>query len=92
MSSIERRLERVAEAISGYDAACTCGGQGSVRVVRFVGPDDPAQEPEAARAPVRSCPQHPTRIIRFERFDRTSGAWVETDPKLLATDVRAEHE
>jgi transposase len=45
MSSIERRLERVAEAISGRNAECTCDGQGSRRVVRFVGPDDPAPCP-----------------------------------------------
>jgi hypothetical protein len=87
MSSIERRLERVAEAISGRNSGCTCDGQGSVRVVRFVGPDDPAQEPEAARAPVRSCPQHPTRIIRFERFERARGEYVECDPKLPPPNV-----
>jgi len=92
MSGLERRLERVAEAISGRNSGCTCDGQGSVRVVRFVGPDDLAQEPEAARAPVRSCPQHPTRIIRFERFDRARGAWVEAGGMLPDTNVGAEHE
>ena len=81
MFSIERRLERVAEAISGRNAECTCDGQGSRRVVRFVGADDPAQEPDAAGARGRWCPQHPTRIIRFERFDRVKGEYVECDPK-----------
>jgi hypothetical protein len=28
----------------------------------------------------RKCLQHPPRI-RFERFDRTRGEWVEIDPK-----------
>ncbi len=83
-TSIRRRLERVAEAISGHSAGCTCDGQGSVRVIRYVGPGDPPQEPEAARAPVRSCPQHPTRIIRFERFDRVKGEYVECDRKQRA--------
>jgi len=84
MSSIERRLERVAEAISGHDAACTCDGQGSVRVVRFVGPGDPLEKPGELGKPRPRCLQHKPRI-RFERFDRTSGAWVEFDPKLGPT-------
>jgi hypothetical protein len=36
MHSIERRLERVAEAIG--NSGCTCTGQGSWIVVRYVGP------------------------------------------------------
>jgi hypothetical protein len=85
MSSIERRLERVAEAVG--NSGCTCDGQGSVLVVRYVGPGDPLEEPGGKRRP--RCLQHPPRI-RFERFDRTSGAWVEANPKLPATNVRAE--
>jgi hypothetical protein len=89
MSSIERRLERVAEAIG--NAECTCDGQGSVLVVRFVGPGDPLEEPGEPGKRRSHCLQHPPRI-RFERFDRTSGAWVEADRMLPATNVRAEHE
>jgi hypothetical protein len=87
MSSIERRLERVAEAIG--NSGCTCDGQGSCVVVRYVGPGDPLEKPgEPAKRRTR-CLQHPP-LIRFEQFDRTSGAWVEADPKLPATNRRAE--
>ena len=76
MSSIERRLELVAEAIG--NSGCTCDGQGSVLVVRFVGPGDPLEElGEPAKRRPRSL-QQPPRIV-FEEFDRTCGAWVETD-------------
>jgi hypothetical protein len=75
MSSIERRLERVAEAISHSD--CTCEGQGSLLVVRFVGPGDPLEERVDSRVPRQWCLQHPSRI-RFERFDRRCGVWVES--------------
>jgi hypothetical protein len=74
--SLKRRLERVAQTIRGRNGACTCDGQGSVRVVRYVGPGDPLEQPEAPRAPVRSCPLH-RRRLRFERFDRVKGEWVE---------------
>jgi hypothetical protein len=89
MSSIERRLERVAEAISGRNSECTCDGQGSWIVVRYVGSGDPLEEPGEPGKRRSHCLQHPPRI-RFERFDRTSGAWVEANPKLPATNVRAE--
>ena len=91
MSSIERRLERVAEAISARNAECTCDGQGSVRVVRFVGPGDPLEKPGEPGERRRLCPIHRARI-RFEQFDRVRGAWVEIDRKLPATNVTAEHE
>jgi hypothetical protein len=79
-SSMKRRLERVAEAISGRHAACTCDGQGSVRVVRYVGPGDPLEEPEVAGERVPMCPVH-RRRLRFERFDRVNGEGVECDPR-----------
>jgi hypothetical protein len=47
MSSIERRLERVAEAIS--NSRCICDGQGLRLVIRFVGPGDPPQEAAGPR-------------------------------------------
>jgi hypothetical protein len=78
--SIERRLERVAEAISGRNSGCTCDGQGSVRVVRFVGLGDPLEEPGEPGEWRPRCPIHRLRI-RFERFDRPRGAYVEFDPK-----------
>jgi hypothetical protein len=78
MSSIERRLERVAEAIG--NSGCTCDGQGSWVVVRYVGPGDPLEEPgEPAKRRPR-CLQHPPRI-RFEQFDRARGEYVECNPK-----------
>ena len=80
MSSIERRLERVAEAISARNAECTCDGQGSVRVVRFVAPDDPLDETGEPVEQRPRCLQHPPRI-RFERFDPLLGEYVECDPK-----------
>jgi hypothetical protein len=76
MSSIERRLERVAEAINARDSECTCDGQGSVRVVRFVGPGDPLEEPGEPGEQRPRCLQHPPRI-RFERFDSLLGEYVE---------------
>ena len=82
MHSIERRLERVAEAIG--NSGCTCDGQGSWIVVRYVGPGDPLEEPGQPGKRQSHCLQHPPRIV-FERFDRTSGAWVEFDPKLGPT-------
>ena len=78
MSNIERRLKRVAESINGR--GCTCDGQGSVRVVRFVGPGAPLEEPAEPGEQRPRCLQHPPRI-RFERFDRTCGAWVGFDPR-----------
>jgi hypothetical protein len=78
MSSIERRLERVAEAIS--NSGCTCDGQGSVRVVRFVAVGDPLEEPGEPGEQRPRCLQHRPRI-RFERFDRVKGKYVECDPK-----------
>jgi hypothetical protein len=79
MSSIERRLERVAEAIG--NSGCTCDGQGSVLVVRYVGPGDPLEEPGEPGERRRLCPIHRARI-RFESFDRARGAWVEADRML----------
>jgi len=76
MSSIERRLERVAEAIG--NSGCTCDGQGSVFVVRYVGSGDPLEEPGERGKRRSRCLQHPPRI-RFERFDKARGAWVEHD-------------
>lgn len=57
MSSIGRRLERVAEAIShsGY----TCDGQGSVLMVRFVGPGHPVELPARPGEPTQRCLQYP---------------------------------
>jgi hypothetical protein len=81
MSNIERRLERVAEAINGR--GCTCDGQGSVIVVGFVGPGDPQEEPGEPGEWRPRCPIHRPRI-RFERFDRTRGGYVEFDPRLRA--------
>lgn len=63
-------------------------------VVRFVGPGDPVEQPAAPREPRQGCLQHLPRI-RFERFDRICGAWVEIDPRLPPSNVatpRAEHE
>jgi hypothetical protein len=74
MSSIERRLERVAEAISHSE--CTCDGQGSVLVVRFVGPGDPLEEPGELGKQRSRCLQHPPHV-RFERFDSRLGEYVE---------------
>ena len=79
-SSITRQLEQVAEAISGRGGVCTCDGQGSVRMVRFVSAGDPPDEPDAAGEPVPTCPVH-RRRLRFERFDRVKGEWVECDLK-----------
>jgi hypothetical protein len=78
MSNLERRLERVAEAISGRDSECTSDRQGSVFEAQFVAPGDPVQEPDGERE--QRCPQHPLRI-QFERFDRTQGEYVKFDPK-----------
>jgi hypothetical protein len=64
-SGIERRLERLAEAIS--NSGCTCDGQGSVRVVRFVGLGDPLEEPgePGEWRPRSNTPAtHPVRAIR----------------------------
>jgi hypothetical protein len=74
MSSIERRLERVAEAIGS--SGCTCDGRGSVFVVRFVAPDDPLEEPGEPEERRPRCPIHRPRI-RFERFDSLLGEYVE---------------
>jgi hypothetical protein len=76
MSSLERRLKRVAEAISGRNSGCTCNGQGSVFVVRYIGAGDPVEEPTKPAERMRLCTQHRPRI-RFEEFDRASGAYVE---------------
>ena len=76
MSSLERRLKRVAEAISGRNSGCTCDGQGSLFVVRYVAQGDPAEEPAKPDDRRPLCRQHPPRI-RFEEFDRASGAYVE---------------
>jgi len=81
MSSIGRRLERVAEAIS--HSGCTCDGQGSVLMVRFVGPGDPVELPARPGEPTQRCLHYPPRI-RFERFDWTSGAWVEAADRSSA--------
>jgi hypothetical protein len=78
MSSIERRLERVAEAIG--NSGCTCDGQGSVLVVRYVGPSDPLEESGEPGKRRPRCLQHLPRI-RFEKFDRVRGAWVEAERK-----------
>ena len=80
MSSIERRLERVAEAISDRTAGCTCDGQGLRLVIRFVGPGDPPQQPAGPRERGESCARHKSRL-RFERFDPLLGEYVECDPK-----------
>jgi hypothetical protein len=77
MSTLKRRLERVAKAIGGSE--CTCDGQGPLFVIRFVAPGDPLQEPDGPRERLRLCPQHPPRN-RFEAFDRTRGEYVEVDP------------
>lgn len=74
MSSRGRRLERVAQAISG--SGCTCDGQGSVLVVRFVGPADPVQGPINPGEQGPRCTQHPPRI-RFEEYDRARDAFME---------------
>jgi hypothetical protein len=74
MSSIGRRLERVAEAIG--QSGCSCEGQGSWIVVRFIGPGDPVEDSGGPGEPRQLCLQHPARI-RFERFDRNCGEWVE---------------
>lgn len=80
MSSLERRLERVGEAISGRNSGCTCDENGSWIVIRFVGSGDPVQEPSGSRDRKQLGLQHPPRL-RFERFDRTCGAWIEHDLK-----------
>jgi hypothetical protein len=72
MSSLERRLERVAEAISGRNSGCSCEGQGSLFVVRYAGAGDPLQGPTkpSERGPL--CTQLPPRI-RFEKYDQARG-------------------
>ena len=87
MSTLERRLKRVAEAINDRNSGCTCNGQGSVFVVRYVAQGDPAQKPSGPDDRRPLCRQHPPRI-RFEEFDRASGAYVEVDPKRPATDAK----
>jgi hypothetical protein len=82
MSSLERRLKRVAEAIGDRNSGCTCDGQGSVFVVRYVGAGDPVEEPTNPAERGRLCTQHPPRI-RFEKYDQGRDAWVESDPKQL---------
>ena len=87
MSSLERRLERVAEAISDRNSGCTCDGQGSLFVVRYVAQGDPTEEPAKPDERRPLCRQHMPRF-RFEEFDRASGAYVEVDPKRPANDAK----
>ena len=86
----------VSEAIS--NSGCTCDGQGSVFVVRFVAPDDPLEEPDAEQG--RPCLQHPPRIpvrairpasrcvrgirseARTEGKDRCAGAPVQSASRV----------
>jgi hypothetical protein len=81
MSSLERRLTRVADAIKDRNSGCTCDGQGSLFVVRYVGAGDPVQGSTKSAEREDLCTQHPPRL-RFERFDQARGAWVESDPKV----------
>jgi hypothetical protein len=73
--SVNICLERVAEAIG--NSGCTCDGQGSWIVVRYVEPGDPLEEPGEPGERRSHCLQHPPRL-RFERFDKARGAWVES--------------
>lgn len=62
-------------------------------MVRFVESGHLAQEPAGPGERERRCLQH--QGIRFERFDRARGAYLEFDPKLGPTNIataRAEHE
>jgi len=89
MLSIERRLEKLAEAVNGRDKGCICDGGGSLIVVRYVAPEHASQY---AGRPYRQrplCPQHPRYSIRYERFDRHRAEYVEIDPQRRATSQAA---